>query len=126
MAINEMLLQSHEGALRFFPTWPANRRAAFTTLRTKGAFLVSAEHVVGRGAAARITAEISSTIGGNCSVFGSKDSVAPIVMHGGVPIVVEPLSLELGEPAWRFSTIAGEHYSLRMKAVELWAPATAA
>jgi hypothetical protein len=118
LAVNEMLLQSHEGALRFFPTWPANRRAAFSTLRTKGAFLVSAEHVVGRGTAARIVAEINSTIGGNCSVFGAKD-VAPIVTHGGMSVVVEPLSLELGEPAWRFLTVAGGHYSLRMKAVVL-------
>jgi hypothetical protein len=42
-AINEMLLQSHEGVLRFFPCWPNDQDAKFGTLRTVGAFLVSAE-----------------------------------------------------------------------------------
>ncbi|MCX6876325.1 MAG: hypothetical protein NTW21_21330 [Verrucomicrobia bacterium] len=43
LAINEMLLQSHEGVLRFFPCWPNDQDARFGTLRTVGAFLVSAE-----------------------------------------------------------------------------------
>ena len=42
-AINEMLLQSHEGVLRFFPCWPKDQDARFGTLRAVGAFLVSAE-----------------------------------------------------------------------------------
>ena len=43
-AINEMLLQSHGGRLRFFPVWDATALgpAAFVTLRAYGAFLVSA------------------------------------------------------------------------------------
>lgn len=41
-AVNEMLLQSHEGVLRFFPSWPKERDARFGTLRADGAFLVSA------------------------------------------------------------------------------------
>ena len=40
--INEMLFQSHEGILRFFPVWNHNRDAAFCKLRGYGAFLVSA------------------------------------------------------------------------------------
>ncbi len=43
LAINEMLLQSHEGVIRFFPCWPKDQDAKFGTLRTVGAFLVSAE-----------------------------------------------------------------------------------
>ncbi len=43
LAINEMLLQSHEGVIRFFPCWPKDKDARFGTLRTVGAFLVSAE-----------------------------------------------------------------------------------
>jgi len=43
LAINEMLLQSHEGVLRFFPCWPKDQDARFGTLRTVGAFIVSAE-----------------------------------------------------------------------------------
>ncbi len=43
LAINEMLLQSHEGVLRFFPDWPKDENARFGTLRAVGAFVVSAE-----------------------------------------------------------------------------------
>ena len=42
LAINEMLLQSHEGALRLFPCWPEDQDARFGNLRAVGAFLVSA------------------------------------------------------------------------------------
>lgn len=40
--INECLLQSYNGVLRFFPNWPAHTPAEFRTLRAVGAFLVSA------------------------------------------------------------------------------------
>jgi alpha-L-fucosidase 2 len=40
--INECLLQSYNGELRFFPNWPKDKRAEFRTLRAAGAFLVSA------------------------------------------------------------------------------------
>ncbi|OGV68851.1 MAG: hypothetical protein A3K19_01840 [Lentisphaerae bacterium RIFOXYB12_FULL_65_16] len=43
MAINEMLLQSHEGFLRLFPVWPRTLAARFGRLRAAGAFLVSSE-----------------------------------------------------------------------------------
>ncbi|MEO5716861.1 MAG: hypothetical protein ABIT37_25500 [Luteolibacter sp.] len=41
--IDEMLMQSHEGLLRFFPVWPKSQDARFGTLRADGAFLVSAQ-----------------------------------------------------------------------------------
>jgi alpha-L-fucosidase 2 len=40
-AINEMLMQSHEGVIRLFPCWPRQRDARFEKLRAQGAFLVS-------------------------------------------------------------------------------------
>jgi len=43
LAVNEMLLQSHEGVIRFFPCWPKNLDARFGSLRAVGAFVVSAE-----------------------------------------------------------------------------------
>jgi hypothetical protein len=41
--ITEMLLQSVNDILRFFPAWPANSAAAFENLRAQGGFLVAAE-----------------------------------------------------------------------------------
>ncbi|MFE4710583.1 hypothetical protein ACFRAM_06880 [Paenibacillus sp. NPDC056722] len=40
--INECLLQSYNGHLRFFPNWPDGQHAKFHTLRAVGGFLVSA------------------------------------------------------------------------------------
>lgn len=42
-AVNEMLLQGYEGVVRVFPAWNKERDAGFSTLRTYGAFIVSAE-----------------------------------------------------------------------------------
>jgi alpha-L-fucosidase 2 len=42
VVINECLLQSYNGVLRFFPNWPLEQRAEFSTLRAVGGFLVSA------------------------------------------------------------------------------------
>jgi hypothetical protein len=46
--INECLLQGYNGRLRFFPNWPKEKDAEFRSLRTVGAFLVSAKHSAGR------------------------------------------------------------------------------
>jgi len=43
-AIHSMLLQSHEGFIRVFPVWFADRPAQFSRLRAKGAFIVSSEY----------------------------------------------------------------------------------
>lgn len=56
-AINEMLLQSHEGVLRFFPCWPIDQDARFGSLRTVGAFLVSAEMKNGTVSGVKIVSE---------------------------------------------------------------------
>jgi alpha-L-fucosidase 2 len=64
LAINEMLLQSHEGVLRFFPCWPKDQDARFGNLRAVGAFLVSAE--LSRGAVTGV--KIISEKGCDCTV----------------------------------------------------------
>ncbi|MFZ4397976.1 MAG: glycosyl hydrolase family 95 catalytic domain-containing protein, partial [Kiritimatiellia bacterium] len=56
-AITEMLLQSHEGVLRFFPCWPKEQDARFDTLRAYGAFLVSAEFKAGVVGGVKIVSE---------------------------------------------------------------------
>ena len=61
-AVNDMLLQSSNGTIRLFPAWPANEPAAFTTLRAKGALLVSAtwDHVRHTATGVRIGATVAS------------------------------------------------------------------
>jgi hypothetical protein len=46
--LQEMLLQSWDGALRLFPAWPRDIEARFENLRAEGAFLVSASWRQGR------------------------------------------------------------------------------
>ena len=57
LALNEMLLQSHEGVIRFFPVWPKEQNARFGSLRAVGAFLVSAELKNGVVSAVKIRSE---------------------------------------------------------------------
>lgn len=43
-AINNMLLQSHDGIIRLFPNWDRTKSAQFKRLRAVGAFLVDAKY----------------------------------------------------------------------------------
>jgi hypothetical protein len=56
-AIQEMLMQSHEGVIRLFPCWPMDQNARFADLRARGAFLVSAELKNGRIDGVLVTSE---------------------------------------------------------------------
>ena len=64
LGVTEMLLQSHEGVIRFFPCWPKDQDARFGTLRAKGAFLVSAELKGGIASGVKVTSEK----GGDCVI----------------------------------------------------------
>jgi len=44
VVINECMLQSYNGQLRFFPNWPKDKEAEFKSLRAVGAFLVNAKY----------------------------------------------------------------------------------
>jgi hypothetical protein len=57
LAVNEMLMQSHDGVLRLFPCWPKRLDARFGTLRARGAFLVSAGMKGGTIGPVRLTSE---------------------------------------------------------------------
>ena len=57
LALNEMLLQSHEGIIRLFPCWPRERKARFGNFRAVGAFLVSAELKDGDVVSVKIVSE---------------------------------------------------------------------
>lgn len=60
--INECLLQSYNGHLRFFPNWPEEKSAQFQTLRAVGGFLVSASFDQGEVTQIEITSEAGSVL----------------------------------------------------------------
>jgi hypothetical protein len=60
--VNECLMQSWNGEIRLFPNWPADRDATFTTLRAKGAFLVSAEQREGSVQWVEVLSEKGATL----------------------------------------------------------------
>jgi hypothetical protein len=62
VVINECLLQSYTGELRFFPNWPPGLDAAFQDLRAVGAFLVSASFGGGQVQWVRVTAEVGGPL----------------------------------------------------------------
>jgi hypothetical protein len=62
VVINECLLQSYTGELRFFPNWPASKDAEFHQLRAVGAFLVSARHTNGRVQWIEVLSEVGTEL----------------------------------------------------------------
>ena len=61
--IHEMLLQSHTGTVQIFPAVPESwKDVSFKTLRTEGAFLISATRENGINTRVEITAEKGGTI----------------------------------------------------------------
>jgi hypothetical protein len=84
LVINEMMLQSHNGVLKFFPTMDYYRTAEFHNLRARGAFLVSA--AMDRGST--LWAQIEATVDGTCRVRLPWPEYAVVVTDGqsGTPI----------------------------------------
>jgi hypothetical protein len=105
VCVNEMLLQSHEGVLRFFPVWDKTKDAAFYNLRAYGAFLVSAE--LTGGAVGEIT--LYSEKGRRC-VFQAPSGVQAVyrlLVDGWEEIV----PVKEGE-YYAFDTEAGGSYGI--------------
>ena len=101
--VQEMLLQSWDGAIRLFPYWTKERDVAFTDWRATGAFLVSAEQKGGR--LGPVT--VRSLKGADCRVWGEwsvSDSTG-----AAVPTDRD----EFGR--LRFKTECGGRYELRRK-----------
>ncbi|MFC5266739.1 glycoside hydrolase N-terminal domain-containing protein [Kribbella qitaiheensis] len=100
--INECLLQSYDGVLRFFPNWPREVDACFTTLRAAGAFLVSATLRDGQIEEIRILSETGSDLsvdlpwpGGAVDETTSRQLPAGIIRLPTAPgqtVVLHPLS----------------------------------
>ena len=109
VAINDLLLQSHGGVMRFFPVWdaPALGAASFTTLRAYGAFLVSAS-IDGAGTVAPVA--LASEVGGDV-VFASPWG------GGGTPRVADGSGAAVPVAAvtpgvFSFPTSAGGTYTI--------------
>jgi hypothetical protein len=79
--LQEMLLQSYDGVLRFFPCWPKDQDARFGTLRARGAFLVSAERKNGVVTGVKILSEK----GRDCTVQNPWPSRKVRRLADGVP-----------------------------------------
>jgi alpha-L-fucosidase 2 len=104
-AINEMLMQSHEGLLRLFPVWPKSNDARFTRLRAYGAFLVSSE--LAAGLVKSVTLE--SEKGRDCTVLNPWPGKTVVVMRNGQK------SAQVAGTQFTLKTSAGERIELRAK-----------
>ena len=130
-AVNSALLQSQEGFLRLFPMTPPGENASFTTLRARGAFLVSAAFAGGATAAPVLVRADDSFAAApparNCSVLdpwsapGAPPPWQPLVVRdsGGAQVAVsaDP-AWAPALPVWLFTARSGEEYSV-------WPPAAA-
>jgi alpha-L-fucosidase 2 len=103
--LNEMMLQSHGGIIRVFPSVPKRiKDCSFSSLRAEGAFLVSARRRDGR--TERV--EVRSLTGGRCTVriFGLGDTSRVDIAGGGGKVV------ETEGDTWSFDTQEGDEYTL--------------
>jgi alpha-L-fucosidase 2 len=99
--IHEMLIQSNKGYIEIFPAIPADwKNASFKTLRTEGAFLVSAIKENGVVTTVKITATASGTmhlklpfktfyIAGNKTTYSLNENVLAIAMAKGETVVIK-------------------------------------
>ncbi|GGA10173.1 hypothetical protein GCM10008018_64510 [Paenibacillus marchantiophytorum] len=85
--INECLLQSYKGILRFFPNWNLEIDAEFTTLRAVGGFLVSA--LVNQGDIQWI--EIYSEAGTLLRLYNPWDQGAKMISSSGQTVWTDSL-----------------------------------
>ncbi len=102
--IDECLMQSYAGEVRFFPNWPDSLDASFRTLRAAGAFLVSAEYRDG----AVTTIEITSEKGGPLTIVNPWDAPFVTMRGDGFPEIWEG-------PRATIPTKAGETLVLQRK-----------
>lgn len=116
-AVNEMLLQSHEGKIRVFPAIPSRFTAAFT-LWAEGAFRVSSA-IDSLGNIPFV--EIMSQAGQECRIRNPWDDAPVRVTDGnGHPVAV----LVDCDHVLSFATKAGESYVLTRQGTSAPVPLT--
>ena len=101
--LQEMMLQSWDGALRIFPAWPKDLDACFQNFRAEGAFLVTASWASGRVTSLRILSEK----GGPCRLYPPWPE-GVCVQDGAARAV----PVEGGQDAVCFQTEPGAVYSI--------------
>ena len=103
--LQEMMLQSWDGALRVFPAWPKDLDAKYTDFRAEGAFLVSAAWSDGRVANLEIRSEKDAT----CRLYPPWPTGIRVADRHGLQV---PVTLDsYGRPG--FDAREGERYTLR-------------
>lgn len=75
--IHDMLIHSQEGFLRLFPAWPGNASASFTTLRMRGALLVSAAYIGQAQWAGAVAGRTGGTV--NFTVFAEAEGIVRVL-----------------------------------------------
>ena len=105
--LQEMLLQSWDGALRVFPAWPRDLAARFEHFRAEGAFLVSAAWSEGQVQSLRIASES----GGRCRLYPPWPSGVKVTDESGQPVACA--AEDYGRVG--FDTRAGGEYRLEPK-----------
>ncbi|QJD86601.1 glycosyl hydrolase family 95 catalytic domain-containing protein [Cohnella herbarum] len=88
--INECLMQSYNGIIRFFPNWPLDKRAEFSTLRAVGGFLVSAIADAGKVQGIEIYSEAGSTL----RIYNPWNAATVIRTRGEETLTGEVLALD--------------------------------
>lgn len=97
--ITEFLLQSVDDIIRIFPAWPDNKDAAFTNLRARGGFLVSARQEKGEV----LAVNIESTAGGELKLISPWNTTVATSADGSLL----PLGNESGNLV-RLNTVRGQ------------------
>lgn len=105
--LQEMMLQSWDGALRVFPAWPRKLDARFETFRAEGAFLVSAAWAQGQVQSLQIRSER----GARCQLYPPWPTGVKVTDETGQP--VECVAEEFQRVG--FATRAGGQYRVERK-----------
>jgi alpha-L-fucosidase 2 len=108
-AVNDLLLQSVNGKLHFFPGWEPGASVSFSHIRTPGAFLVAAS----RSATGVVSGvSILSEVGGVCKIADGGGLKKPSVKTATGTVVVVACDAEQGYCS--FETTANTTYELTL------------
>ncbi|MEY3435634.1 MAG: hypothetical protein RL335_90 [Bacteroidota bacterium] len=104
VVVNECLMQSYTGTIRFFPNWPLHKNARFQDLRAVGAFLISATLKNGKVEEIKVISEVGNKLnmilpwpkGGTVYTDGSKkiltSTMVELKTQKGQVLIFKPLS----------------------------------